>query len=88
MGRLLQKEANFKELGTTRGYVRCNGKYTDRPGQPKRLLVYPLRHDARARLSDSAEQPEWRHRGPPAPRNPARRWPSAATARKLASRPP
>ena len=44
------KAAYFEELGTTKGYARRNGKYTDRPGQPKRLLVYPLRPDARERL--------------------------------------
>ena len=66
------KAANFAELGTTKGYARCNGKYTDRPGQPKRLLVYPLRPDARERLSDPAEQPEWRRPGQRPPRDPAR----------------
>ena len=64
------RAANFHELGTTKGYARSNGKYTDRLGQPKRLLVYPLRHDARERLSDPAEQPEWRRPGQPAPRDP------------------
>ena len=64
------RAANFHELGTTKGYARSNGKYTDRPGQPKRLLVYPLRHDALERLSDPAEQPEWRRPGQPAPRDP------------------
>ena len=64
--------ANCEELGTTKGYARCNGKYTDRPGQPKRLLVYPLRPAARERLSDPAEQPEWRRPGQPPPRDPAR----------------
>ena len=62
--------ANFEELGTTKGYARCNGKYTDRPGQPKRLLVCPLRRDARERLSDPAEQPEWHRPNQPAPRDP------------------
>ena len=66
------KAANFAELGTTKGYARCNGKYTDRPGQPKRLLVYPLRPDARERLSAPAEQPEWRRPGQRPPRDPAR----------------
>ena len=61
------KAANFVELGTTKGYARCNGKYTDKPGQPKRLLVYPLRPDARARLSAPEEQPEWRSPGQAAP---------------------
>ena len=61
------KAANFVELGTTKGYARCNGKYTDKPGQPKRLLVYPLRRDARARLSAPEEQPEWRSPGQAAP---------------------
>ena len=64
------KAANFQELGTTKGYARSNGKYTDHPSQPKRLLVYPLRHDARERLSAPAEQPEWHRPGQPAPRDP------------------
>ena len=59
--------ANFVALGSTKGYARCNGKYTDKPGQPKRLLVSPLRPDACARLSAPEEQPEWRSPGPPAP---------------------
>lgn len=61
------KAANFVELGMTKGYARCNGKYTDKPGQPKRLLVYPLRPDARERLSAPEEQPEWRSPGQPVP---------------------
>ena len=66
------KAANFVELGTTKGYARCNGKYTDKPGQPKRLLVYPLRPDARARLSAPEEQPEWRSPAQHVPHDPAR----------------
>ena len=57
------KAANFVELGKTKGYARCNGKYTDNPGQPKLLLVHPLRPDARTRLSAPEEQPEWRSPG-------------------------
>ena len=64
------KSANFQELGTTKGYARCNGKYTDRPGQPKLLLVCPLRRDACERLSDPAEQPEWRRPSQLVPRDP------------------
>lgn len=66
----MYKAANFVELGTTKGYARCNGKYTDKPGQPKRLLVYPLRPDARARLSAPEDQPEWRSPGQAVPHDP------------------
>ena len=66
------KAANFVELGTTKGYARCNGKYTDKPGQPKRLLVYPLRRDARERLGAPEEHPEWRSPGQPEPHDAGR----------------
>ena len=56
------KAFNLVEVGTTKGYARCNSKYTE-ASQPKRLLVYPLRPDARARLSAPEEQPEWRSPG-------------------------
>ena len=66
------KAANFVELGATKGYARSNGKYSAKPGQPKHLLVYPLRPDARERLSDPAEQPEWRSPGQSVPHDAAR----------------
>ena len=66
------KDANFVELGTTKGYARSNGKYSLKPGQPKRLLVYPLRPDARVRLSGPEDQPEWLSPGQSVPHDPAR----------------
>lgn len=37
------KSATFQELGTTKCYARWNGKYAERTGRPKRLLVYQMR---------------------------------------------
>ena len=36
-----------------------NGQSTDKHGQRKQMLVYPLRARARARLADPQERPEW-----------------------------
>ena len=46
------KSATFQELDTTKGYAHWNGKYAERTGRPKRLLVYRLRRDAWRRLND------------------------------------
>ena len=43
--------AGWQELGLTRGYSRSNGRYTDKHGQPKQMLVRPLRRDARRLLA-------------------------------------
>ena len=51
--------ANWIKLGLSKGYARSNGKYTDKHGQKKVMLVYPLRADARARLADPEEREEW-----------------------------
>ena len=56
------KAANWREVGRSRGYSRSNGQYTDKLGQPKTMLVYPLRPDARARLRAPTAPPEWRPR--------------------------
>ena len=53
------RAANWIKLGLTKGYARSNGKYTDKHGQKKVMLVYPLRSDARRRLAAAEEQPEW-----------------------------
>ena len=58
----VSKAANWRELGRSRGYSRLNGQYTDTLGQPKTMLVYPLRPDARARLRAPTAPPEWRPR--------------------------
>ena len=42
-----------------KGYARSNGQYTDKHGQKKVMLVYPLRARARARLADPEDRPEW-----------------------------
>ena len=51
--------ANWIKLGLSKGYARSNGQYTAKHGQKKVMLVYPLRRDARERLADPEDQPEW-----------------------------
>ena len=51
--------SNWIKLGLSKGYARSNGKYTDKHGQKKVLLVYELQAGARARLAAAQEQPEW-----------------------------
>ncbi|MDE0627034.1 MAG: hypothetical protein OXH99_11600 [Bryobacterales bacterium] len=46
-------------MGRSKGYARSNGKYTDKHGERKQMLVYPLRRGARERLADPADRPEW-----------------------------
>jgi len=54
----MYRAAGWKTLGRTRGYARCNGRYTTDPHDaPKLLLVRPLRRDARRLLSREAEPP-------------------------------
>ena len=55
----MSKAANWRELGRSREYSRSNGQYTDKLGQPKTMLVDPLRPDARARLRAPTAPPEW-----------------------------
>ena len=52
--------ANWIKLGLSKGYARSNGQYTAKHGQKKVMLVYELRRDARQRLADPQDQPEWR----------------------------
>ena len=54
----VSKAANCLEVGRSRGYARSNGQSTDTLGQPKTMLVDPLRPDARARLRALAASPE------------------------------
>ena len=56
----MSKAANWLEVGRSRGYSRSNGQSTDKLGQPKTMLVDPLRPDARARLRAPTVRPEWR----------------------------
>ena len=46
------RAANWIAVGLTQGYARSNGKYTDKHGVKKKMLVYPLQGDARALLRD------------------------------------
>ena len=51
--------SNWIKLGLSKGYARSNGKYTDKHGQKKVMLVYELRAGARERLADPQEREEW-----------------------------
>ena len=50
--------ANWRALGSTRGFARHNGRYTAH-GQPKEVLVYPLHRRARALLCAPQLPPAW-----------------------------
>ena len=39
----MYRAAGWLELGRTKGFARCNGRYTDLHGAPKSILVPPLR---------------------------------------------
>ena len=56
------RASNWLELGLSKGYARSNGKYTDKHGKRKMMLVYPLRKRARERLADPQEREEWQCR--------------------------
>ena len=51
--------SNWTRVGRTRGFARHNGAYTDPHEAPKEMLVRRLRPDARERLADPADRPEW-----------------------------
>ena len=53
--------ANWSDIavGVTKGYARSNGKYTNKHGVKKKMLVYPLQADARELLRDPQDRPEW-----------------------------
>ncbi len=53
------RASNWTPVGRTRGFARHNGRYTDAHGSVKEMYVRPLRRDARRRLADAAERPEW-----------------------------
>ena len=53
------RAANWIAVGLTKGYARSNGKYTDKHGVKKKMLVYPLQADARALLRDPEDREEW-----------------------------
>ena len=47
----MYRASGWHDLGATRGFSRVNSKYTDPHGKPKRILVRPLRRDARRFLA-------------------------------------
>ena len=51
--------ANWIAVGVTKGYARSNGKYTNKHGVRKKMLVYPLQAEARELLRDPQDRPEW-----------------------------
>ena len=57
--------SNWTRLGRTKGFARSNGSYTDPHGSPKEMFVRALRPDARGRLADPADRPEWACRAVP-----------------------
>ena len=46
----MYKAAGWTRLGSTKGYARANGRYTDPHGVPKDLHVFPLHRDTRSRM--------------------------------------
>ena len=57
--------SGWERVGRTKGFARHNGRYTDPHGSPKEMFVRPLRADARERLADPADRPEWSCRAVP-----------------------
>ncbi len=51
--------ANWIAVGRSKGYARSNGQYTAKHGERRKMLLYPLRADARHRLADPQERAEW-----------------------------
>ena len=51
--------SNWQRVGRTKGFARHNGAYTDPHQAPREMFVRPLRPDARSRLADPADRPEW-----------------------------
>lgn len=63
--------SNWTRLGRTKGFARSNGSYTDPHGSPKDMFARLLRLDARRRLADPADRPEWSCRATPVRYTPA-----------------
>ncbi len=57
--------SNWTRVGRTKGFARHNGSYTDPHRVPKMMYVRVLRRDARGRLADPADRPEWSCRAVP-----------------------
>ena len=51
--------ANWIPVGVTKGYARSNGKYTNKHGVKKKMLVYPLQAETRELLRHPQERAEW-----------------------------
>ncbi len=52
-------------MGRTKSFARSNGAYTDPHDAPKEMFLRPLGADAKARLADPADRPEWACRATP-----------------------
>ncbi len=57
--------SNWTRVGRAKGFARHSGSYTDPRGSPKEMFVRALRPDARERLADPADRPEWTCRAVP-----------------------
>ena len=57
--------SNWVRVGRTKGFARHNGGYTDSHACPKEMFVRALRADARTRLADPADRPQWACRATP-----------------------
>ncbi len=57
--------SNWTRVGRAKGFARHSGSYTDPRGSPKEMFVRALRRDARERLADPADRPEWTCRAVP-----------------------
>ena len=51
--------SNWTPVGRTRGFARHNERYVDAHDSRKEMYMRPLRPDARRRLADAADRPEW-----------------------------
>lgn len=61
---LVYDAAGWQTVGETAGYSRKSGKYTEAHGETKRILVKPLRRDARRLLCQGGELPSrWQKKG-------------------------
>ena len=57
--------SNWIRVGRSRGFSRSNGTYNAPHGVPKEMLLYPLRPDARERLANPLDRPQWTCRATP-----------------------
>ena len=57
--------SNWVRVGRTKGFARHNGGYAEPHRATKEMLLRPLRRDARRRLADPRDRPEWTCRATP-----------------------